>query len=287
MKRLIFTKLFFILFITASAQWSTIYNIGSDFFYTTRFINKNIGFCGGVSEIIKTTNGGSSWTSFPVPMSSIESIYFLNKDTGYAVGGTAMGSLGLILRTTDAGVNWVTQSSTISSPLYSVHFATKDTGYAVGLTGVIVRTTDAGATWVAQTSGVTVFMTTVYFTSSTTGYAVGYNGTILKTINSGQNWILQNSGTNANLIGVKFTSNNIGYVCGGLMPNTPVLLKTLNAGASWAPQTIPVGIGNLHNFSFLNSNEAYVVGENGAILHTNNAGASWGTANFRGFRKII
>jgi photosystem II stability/assembly factor-like uncharacterized protein len=58
--------------------------------------------------------------------------------------GTAVGSYGTILRTTDGGATWVAQGSGTDATLYGVSFANANTGTVVGEDGIILRTTDGG-----------------------------------------------------------------------------------------------------------------------------------------------
>jgi photosystem II stability/assembly factor-like uncharacterized protein len=67
--------------------------------------------------------------------------------------GTAVGRSGTILRTTDGGTTWVSQTSGTSNNLFGVSFTDANTGTAVGFNGTILRTTDGGATWASQTAG--------------------------------------------------------------------------------------------------------------------------------------
>jgi len=57
----------------------------------------------------------------------------------------AVGELGTILRTTDAGATWTIQDSGTTASLTGVAFADPSVGTAVGDT--ILQTTDGGATW--------------------------------------------------------------------------------------------------------------------------------------------
>ncbi|MBI3765609.1 MAG: fibronectin type III domain-containing protein, partial [Ignavibacteriales bacterium] len=54
--------------------------------------------------------------------------------------GTAVGSGGIILRTTNGGSNWTQQSSPATENLYGVSFSSRNVGTAVGKGGVILRT---------------------------------------------------------------------------------------------------------------------------------------------------
>ena len=52
------------------------------------------------------------------------------------------------MKTTNAGVDWVTQvSGVLSYDLYSVYFTDVNTGYAVGGNGMLFKTTNGGASW--------------------------------------------------------------------------------------------------------------------------------------------
>ena len=59
---------------------------------------------------------------------------------------------GTIIRTTDSGTNWISQTSGTTGNLLGVSFSDANTGTAVGETGKILRTTDGGTNWTPQTS---------------------------------------------------------------------------------------------------------------------------------------
>ncbi|MCH7879201.1 MAG: hypothetical protein IH914_07805 [candidate division Zixibacteria bacterium] len=99
--------------------------------------------------------------------------------------GTAVGTGGAILRTTDGGANWVSQTSGTTEWLRGVSFSDANAGTAVGLAGTILRTTDGGANWVSQTSGTSQNLLGVSFSDANTGTAVGDLGTILRTTDGG------------------------------------------------------------------------------------------------------
>ncbi len=74
----------------------------------------------------------------PLPQgNSLNSVKFINTTTGWAVG-----FFGTILRTTNGGTNWISQSSGITNYLDSVFFTDANTGTAVGSGGRILRTTN-------------------------------------------------------------------------------------------------------------------------------------------------
>ena len=44
-------------------------------------------YVGGDGTILKTTNGGTTWTALSSGTSDLTSVYFTDASTGYAVGG--------------------------------------------------------------------------------------------------------------------------------------------------------------------------------------------------------
>ncbi len=117
----------------------------------------------------------------PLPQgNTLQDVSFTDADTG-----TAVGWHGTILRTTDGGATWVSQSSGTTNVLQSVSFTGAQTGTAVGWFGTIVRTTDGGASWVSQSSGTMNPLLDVSFTDVNRGTAVGIGGMILRTTDGG------------------------------------------------------------------------------------------------------
>jgi photosystem II stability/assembly factor-like uncharacterized protein len=106
--------------------------------HSVRFINDTTGFVVSDSgTILKTTDGGSTWTAHNVPVSMfLTSVYFIDADTGYAAGAS-----GAILKTTNGGTNWMVQNSGTSQNLSSVYFSAPTQGFAVGDSGTILGTT--------------------------------------------------------------------------------------------------------------------------------------------------
>ena len=120
----------------------------------------------------------------PLPQGNfLYSVDFVSELTGWAVGSNA------ILRTTNGGATWTSQTSGTTHSLRGVSFTDSDNGTAVGYNGTILRTTDGGTTWSSQTSGTTNNLLGVCFTDSYNGTAVGDGGTILRTTNGGVSFV--------------------------------------------------------------------------------------------------
>lgn len=216
--------------------------------------------------VIITTQSYAQWNQQSSGSSSdLNAVYFLNADTGFAVG-----DYGTLLKTTDGGNVWNDVNTGIQQNLRAIHFGDDTTGYIVGQGDTILKTIDAGNTWQTLLSGVGGFYFSVRFTSADTGYVGGFSGLIIKTIDGGQNWITQISGVTQNIYSFFFTGPLTGYAaCSG-----GKILKTTNGGTSWALLTSGTSV-DLNDVFFTSATTGFVVGANGKILATTNSGTSW------------
>jgi photosystem II stability/assembly factor-like uncharacterized protein len=165
-------------------------------FRGVRFTNASTAIAVGIfAPIIRTTDAGVTWTKDSSWWSgrALYSISFTDANTGTIVGSGLYSCVNgicdtlkaAILRTTNGGATWTSQSSGTLATLIGVHFTDANTGTAVGGGGTILRTTNGGTTWINQSSGTTNSLLGVYFTNTNTGIAVGENGTILRTTTGG------------------------------------------------------------------------------------------------------
>src|SRR3989338_583166 len=143
-------------------------------------------------RIVKTTDGGTSWTvQTSGTDSALYDVHFpVDATTGYAVGG-----LGTIRKTTNGGTTWSGLTSGTGEDLQGVWFTNNDTGYAIGNTGTILKTTNGGTDWTAQTSGSGATLSSIHCSvNDTTCYvtiAGAISGRVLKTSNGGTSWAAQ------------------------------------------------------------------------------------------------
>jgi photosystem II stability/assembly factor-like uncharacterized protein len=125
------------------------------------FIDGQHGWAAGGGSLLRTTDGGASWSALAEPcQGELSSVHFVSPALGYAVaaatsaetaagpspGGqdtTALG--GSLLRTTDGGSTWSPVTSAPADP-QSACFGNADDGY-LGTPARIWRTTDGGQRW--------------------------------------------------------------------------------------------------------------------------------------------
>lgn len=186
---------------------------------------------------------------------------------GYAVGSNGLVSLGTV------------QGSTWSAPineaagqqLNAVAAPSADVAVAVGQAGTIIRTINGGTTWNPVAGVPNVNYSSVRFVDANNGFAVSSNSSVvLQTTDGGATWTEVQSPASANLGGVSFGSTQVGWAVGGNQ-----ILKTLNAGLSFQPQTH--ALAGLVDVSAASPTLAYTVGGN-TIGRTNDGGTNWTSA---------
>lgn len=225
-----------------------------------------------ILAVLTVAQGQELWTWLnPLPQGNpLQSVFFVNSDTGYAVG-----DLGTIIKTDDGGNSWTLQNSGTEKNLESVYFVDTSIGYSVGDGGVILKTTNGGIEWtVNQVPGVFNTLYLVNFFNPDNGYIVGSNGVIRKTTNGGVDWINQNSTVTSTLFAASFVNSDTGFVVG----SSGKILKTINGGIVWEPQDSQTII-SLYSVYFVDADTGYVVGSSGFLAKTTNGGFTWDTLN--------
>ncbi|MGB5875049.1 MAG: M28 family peptidase, partial [Bacteroidota bacterium] len=154
-------------------------------FYGVDFVNPDTGWVvGRPLTIIRTTNGGYSWTDqTPRGFGDLYDVGFFTESTGIVVGGW-----GDIFRTTSGGAVWDRVAGGTSQTLWKVTVVDSTRAWAVGWNGAIIHTVDAGLTWTPQTSGVSQYLWGVDFYDRNLGWACGDGPTLIQTTDGGTSW---------------------------------------------------------------------------------------------------
>jgi len=91
-----------------------------------------------------------------------------------------VGSGGIIMKSTNGGVNWVQQVSGTTNALRFVNAVSATDIWAGGDNGTMLHTTNGGTNWIAQTVNSTAGINSMLLVSNIKAYAVGTGGTILE-----------------------------------------------------------------------------------------------------------
>ncbi len=236
------------------------------------FVDSRRGWAVGErGTILYTDNGGEAWTAQQSPVTSgFRALQFLDSKTGWVVSND-----GIILHTTNGGNEWIVQNSTTTHELFSVFFLNESEGWVSGL-DVLLRTTNGGSSWEKLTfegEGEGMQMRDIVFLDSQTGYVVSNMGLLYSTPDGGATWtngfMRYNDGYSyATLHAITFVDDRFGWIVGeGILGSHGVIFNTQDGGKTWTNDQFLTANG-LYDVAFTNRRDAWIVGENGMIIHT-------------------
>lgn len=234
---------------------------------------------GGI--IGSTSDGGTTWDFQSglvkaKPGFHLTDVVFLDRFVGIAVG-----THGVILRTTDRGRHWhvVRPFSGGTDHLLDVTFIDELHGWAVGFSG-IVHTTDGGQNWSRLGPPRTISGSAVHFHDLLQGVVVGKHGRINLTADGGETWTEvsdpDRTGT-ADLLDLSFVGPFRGWTVG----TEGTILNTSDGGRTWRRQESGVR-SRLIGINLVDPNRGWIVGadretSSSILLHTRDGGMTWGS----------
>ncbi len=201
---------------------------------------------GSSARVIKSTDGGTSWTSMDLnPLAnSLIDCFFFDEDNGFVVGGIG-GSQStrraVILATTDGGATWTTRHTTTREGewCWKVSFPTPSVGYVSierfsGAT-YFLKTTDGGQTWQDLFFRDNYIVQGIGFATTALGWIGGPTGPTYESTDGGLSWNLAGFGVHINRF--RFLNPALGYAVGAT-----VYKYTSPVGISTPAPASPPGI---------------------------------------------
>jgi photosystem II stability/assembly factor-like uncharacterized protein len=237
--------------------------------------------------IICAVNGFSlasdQWIKQNTPVNS-----WLNKCTfSDSLHGWAAGSDGVIISTSNGGINWVRQYSPVNFYIYDIQalnsrliWGVANDSYGKGT--AVFSTTNGGINWnMFRYPDTTQFFYAVCFRDSLNGWLGGYMGTFARTSNGGINWLIVHTDSSSSsdypIYHISFVNSETGFACGGYIDMAGVIWKTTNNGINWVSRLITPE--PLFDIEVLNPELVIISGgdfEFGAsCITTTNSGANW------------
>jgi photosystem II stability/assembly factor-like uncharacterized protein len=241
--------------------------------------------CGTVvgeqSTILRTTDGGQTWTPQTAPPGEwLFAVSFATDSVGL-IGGTG----GTILFTQNAGALWTVVQNGWFITYYGVYQLSPTAGIVAGVNTIfaplVAFTTNA---WQALTPvafylidpGQVPNEGTLYdvqMLDGNIGVAVAdvwdHHGAIVRTEDQGSTWSTVYWGS-ASLLGVDFPTQQVGYAVGV----SGLRVKSTDGGQTWVELGNPLRI-NWCDVDFVGPDTGWIVGENAAIYHTEDGGLTW------------
>lgn len=221
-----------------------------------------IGTAKNASYLLRTTDGGGSWTTLELRSSAerFSRLFFSEGGKGYFIGEG-----GII-----AGLSDTDGSETRSS--LPLRFLMVD-GVALGnsrllLTGgggSIITSDDGGQNWQeAKFLGgrPEAKLNAVFFIDDKRGWAAGNGGTLLATDDGGRTWKSRAMETAVNIFDIEFFDRNKGFAVG----DGGIILRTEDSGSTWAVENSGLK-HRLERLAFA-GNKIMAVGYGGTIVST-------------------
>ncbi len=306
------------------------------------FENSFTGYISSEYKVIKTTNGGGQWFTVN-SFSGVNASFFSGGDIFFladrnsrvyrtANGGydfdTLIGKYNILLerihkasaeriwctggnfrnfKTTNGGLNWLSDEYAAQLKIKYTVFTDANTGYAAAERGKILKTTNFGVNWnevysyTDEIYSISVYGVNVWafglgvilksgnagiawntllnteniqksdFKDVLTGYGLNGNG-LFRTTDGGVTWI----SSDENIIDFYFINSLTGWT---LVNNdtTAFIKKTTNTGNNW--QEISTVQENMKRIKFIDANTGYLLSDN-KIYRSTNAGSSWKSTEF-------
>jgi photosystem II stability/assembly factor-like uncharacterized protein len=131
-------------------------------------------------EILRTTNGGLSWTVIPADdldyfsfEGAEDRIFFSDQNVGWVFPPYS----NQLYKSTDGGLNWQMLNNVNS--LSDLYFHDTNNGSIVSQDGSILRSSDGGLSWTQEDCPSSVPLNRIFFTKKGDGWAFGDGSTIL------------------------------------------------------------------------------------------------------------
>ena len=195
------------------------------------FVDANNAYAIGPGTLLRSTNGGVSWEARPIAAGNSFNSIDCATPTECLLTVTAGNQL---VKTTDGGAT-DTVTTTSSSLIYGVAYASPTQIVAIGADGATVLSKDGGATFAPASADVGGDFSRLRSGPAGLLYAPGTKGNLALSTNEGQTWQVLATQTSAELVDAAFATAQVGYA----LDATGGLQRTNNGGASW--QTLNPG----------------------------------------------
>ena len=198
----------------------------------------------------------------------LNKILFINAGDGFIVGGKWY-TEALILSTKDSGNTWQRKAfPNVGQLLNGATLSPSGAVYATGFEGKLMHTLDTGSNWEFFQLRHYYFRD-LAFTDAAHAVVIGgisFSDGLLQLIDSAGN-VLQTDTTYFQLNQVKMISPTTGYICG-----FGAVIKTTDGWQTW--QFLKVQ-GDDFMAMDIHGDEIWLVGNNGSVFHSTDAGANW------------
>jgi len=196
-------------------------------------------------------------------------VKFLNAKTGWAAGDG-----GIIIKTTNGGLNWLNiPNPAVNKPLSTISIVDSNIVYVCGYFETIIKTTNGGNSWIEIRNGPMAMGHSYignYFINENTGWIGGFSSDVLRTTNGGISFDSVYTGW-GNVNDFYFIDSTTGVFC-----TDGAVFKTKNGGTNWFNTNLPFGSG-LSQFRRLGvyNNYVWAIGNDTRVFRSTDFCESW------------
>ncbi len=283
--------------LSVHSQWTPQNSTTTQNLYNIKFLNENYGIAVGDSgTILKTIDGGNTWTSLPFSAEdNFRDVDLLGNDTIFVSSVNATSPT--IYRSTDGGLSW--QKVLLDGLPISI--CTTEDDHIFAAASLIYESEDAGENWLNEYDfGGTTVPFTIQFVNKETGHVganVGgfatYSAIMVRTVNGGKTWHeldVFSFPNAAALTAFSFTDQDTGFLFMNLFnlfsPNDSsqlirvhdFQLTPLFGDSLWMFDYDSLNFNfpdYVNDCKFFSSKVGYAVGNNGIIFKTTDDGNTW------------
>lgn len=179
--------------------------------YNLHFFDATTGWAAGNKGLIlKTTDGGNSWTNQNSGTTKyLNSVFFTSTSNGFIVGDS-----NIVLKTTNGGSTWTMNPTPTNLYFNDVYFTSSSNGWIIGSDGKVFKTTDGGSNWSTVNIGTNEFLHGIRFKNSTEAWIYGNNGTLYNSTDGGNTWTKVANPNINDIYCMNFNSDGIGVLSG-------------------------------------------------------------------------
>jgi len=186
------------------------------------------------------------------------------------VTGWAVGDMGVVMKTKNAGLDWELVDLKTARDLNCIYLdIISGRGWIVGNDGSIWFTEDSGDHWIKQNSGTDKDLYSVTATSGDCPWVSG-NNMILHSYDHGETWERINTPVHTYFWEIDQKDCDEIWVCG----NQSLVMSTKDQGSTWQKHTVPTTF-NLMGIDIVANGDYRACGNQVTIIRSSDGGDTW------------